>query len=81
MGLAKDGGLDVEHCDKDGHEPSHGHRRHQLPVRVEWVEGQGALSQMYKTLKKHQFSSFMSPYIYLNTCATLTMKRLLESLA
>ena len=51
MGLAKDGCLDVKHGDKDGHETSHSHWRHQLTVRMERVEGQGALPQMYQTLK------------------------------
>ena len=57
VGLAKNGCLHVKHCDKDRHETSHSHRRHQLPVRVERVEGQGAFPQMYKTLKKDELNS------------------------
>ena len=46
----ENGCLDVEHRHEDGHETSHCHRGHQLPVRMEGVESQCALPQMYKTL-------------------------------
>ena len=50
MRLAQNSALNVQHRNQNRKKPSHSHRRHQLSVRVEGVEGEGSLAEVNKTL-------------------------------